>query len=255
MARHVKDLGRFEAGRLMIFGGPQGNLQAIEALRAVAESKELPPEQVICTGDLVGPYGNSAKTLQTIQDWGIACMKGGIEARVVPGQGGVQKPGEENAVAEPLGAPEMEFLGSLPEGFEMTFGGLKAAIVPGELSQVSEFLDGNPQPVVDGKVDDWDILLSGYEGKPAVRRHGKTHYRANVGTIGGPSDSSEPDRAWYLEVTIEPFGIGLETQSFRYSPDAGKPAKPKGGATSGNGASPVSVWIPCERPTVNRLIG
>ena len=44
-------LGCYDAP-LLIFGGPYGNRHALEALLSTAETLDIPPSHMLCTGDL-----------------------------------------------------------------------------------------------------------------------------------------------------------------------------------------------------------
>src|SRR5829696_1562793 len=47
-------------GPLLLFGGPYSNLEATRAVLAEAERRQIPPERIVCTGDVVA-YGADAK--------------------------------------------------------------------------------------------------------------------------------------------------------------------------------------------------
>jgi hypothetical protein len=58
-------------GPLLLFGGPYSNLQATRAVLSDAEQRQLPPERIICTGDVVA-YGADAKvTVDLVRASGI----------------------------------------------------------------------------------------------------------------------------------------------------------------------------------------
>ncbi len=46
------DLGCL-TGPVLVFGGPYSNLAATQAMRQQAEDLAIPPNRVICTGDLI----------------------------------------------------------------------------------------------------------------------------------------------------------------------------------------------------------
>ena len=49
----VQNLGT-RTGRLLVFGGPYSNVQALETLKSIAEQLRIPANNIICTGDIVG---------------------------------------------------------------------------------------------------------------------------------------------------------------------------------------------------------
>ena len=74
----VKALGELN-GPILVFGGPYSNLQATQAIKAVAEERNIPPAQVFCTGDTVAYCGEPFETVDLIREWGVHVVKGNCE--------------------------------------------------------------------------------------------------------------------------------------------------------------------------------
>ncbi|MCD6580335.1 MAG: metallophosphoesterase [Desulfuromusa sp.] len=72
------DLGCL-TGPMLVFGGPYSNLAATQAMWQQAEELAIPPERVICTGDLIAYCSEPQETLQLVRDWGIAVVQGNCE--------------------------------------------------------------------------------------------------------------------------------------------------------------------------------
>ena len=72
------DLGVLQ-GDVLVFGGNYSNLQATLALRQQAGICGIPPERVICTGDIVAYCAEPEETTQLIRDWGIPVVMGNCE--------------------------------------------------------------------------------------------------------------------------------------------------------------------------------
>ena len=53
MQSSIKNIGQLN-GKVLIFGGVYSNLQALEALQKTANALDIRPENIICTGDIVG---------------------------------------------------------------------------------------------------------------------------------------------------------------------------------------------------------
>ena len=51
---------------VLFFGGPNSNLQATEALLAEARRLDVPPERIVCTGDVVAYCGDPRATAELI---------------------------------------------------------------------------------------------------------------------------------------------------------------------------------------------
>ena len=64
---------------LLLFGGPYSNLNAVLALKKVAEQLAIAPDHVICTGDIVAYCGQPYETVDTIREWGIHVLMGNCE--------------------------------------------------------------------------------------------------------------------------------------------------------------------------------
>jgi len=48
----IKDIGKLKY-ELLLFGGVYSNYEAITRMRRIALDKGIPPDRVICTGDVV----------------------------------------------------------------------------------------------------------------------------------------------------------------------------------------------------------
>ena len=75
----VKALGEL-TGPLLVFGGPYSNLQATQAMKAMARERNIPPEHVFCTGDTVAYCSDPYETVELIREWGVHVVKGNCEA-------------------------------------------------------------------------------------------------------------------------------------------------------------------------------
>ena len=84
MDKIIKDIGSME-GKLLIFGGVYSNLQALEALKQVAEHQNIPPENCICTGDIVGYCAQPEETVQLFQLWKARSIAGNVEIQLREG--------------------------------------------------------------------------------------------------------------------------------------------------------------------------
>ncbi|WP_246590245.1 metallophosphoesterase family protein [Marinobacterium ramblicola] len=78
MNNDVLDLGPID-GPILLFDGPYSNLAATRAMREVAERLQIPPEQCICTGDIVAYCGEPSETLELIRDWNLLVVMGNCE--------------------------------------------------------------------------------------------------------------------------------------------------------------------------------
>ena len=67
---------------LLFFGGPYGNLQALTALRSIAEDLGLPPSSIVCTGDTVAYCAQPNETVEAMRSWGVQVVAGNVELQL-----------------------------------------------------------------------------------------------------------------------------------------------------------------------------
>ena len=78
MESAVRDLGRLD-GPVLCFGGPYSNAQATEALLVEARTRGIPPDRVICTGDVVAYGGDPQACVDLVRNAGIQMVMGNCE--------------------------------------------------------------------------------------------------------------------------------------------------------------------------------
>ncbi len=70
---------------VLVFGGCYSNLQATEALLAHAAQRGIPPERMICTGDVVAYGADPAATVALVRDAGVHVVMGNCEEQLAAG--------------------------------------------------------------------------------------------------------------------------------------------------------------------------
>src|SRR3954451_18159507 len=66
-------------GPLLLFGGPYSNLEATRAVLAEAERCQIPPERIVCTGDVVAFGADAKATVDLVRASGIHVVMGNCE--------------------------------------------------------------------------------------------------------------------------------------------------------------------------------
>jgi hypothetical protein len=66
-------------GRLLVFGGNYGNLQATQALFAEAETLGIGPDAMLCTGDLAAYCADPQATTRLVRETGVPVVMGNGE--------------------------------------------------------------------------------------------------------------------------------------------------------------------------------
>nr|WP_273446413.1 arsenosugar biosynthesis-associated peroxidase-like protein [Neolewinella agarilytica] len=140
------------SGPLLIFGGAYSNLEALTALRAEAERKGIPPENVICCGDTPGYCADPAACLDLIEDWGIHAIAGNVETNLVNGTddcGCGFGDGSRcdmfarlwyNYAANNVTARNLEYMAGLPDLLRFTYAGREVVVLHGSPRNQSEFV-------------------------------------------------------------------------------------------------------------------
>ena len=71
--------------KILVFGGVYSNLQALVAIKQIAEERGYTPNNVICTGDIVAYCAQPVECVELMQAWGIHCISGNVEQQIVAG--------------------------------------------------------------------------------------------------------------------------------------------------------------------------
>ncbi|HEY9116390.1 MAG TPA: metallophosphoesterase family protein, partial [Roseivirga sp.] len=147
----TKDIGPLN-GPLLVFGGVYSNWQALEKLYAIAQEKQIPAHQIICTGDMVGYCAQPAEVLDFIQQWGIHVILGNVEIQL--------KEGEEDCgcnfddgsrcdlfsrqwypfAQSQVSQQHLEWLETLPEFLRFDYARKSCFVLHGGLENTSEFI-------------------------------------------------------------------------------------------------------------------
>lgn len=198
-------------GELLIFGGVYSNLQALQQLYEIARKRNILPENIICTGDIVGYCAQPDECLRFIKDWGIHSIAGNVELQIRNGDESCGCNFDEGTRCDVLSqnwypyaynavSPEMkDWLQDMPEHIRFKYAGKKGLVLHGGLKDVSQFVfkstDWQEKQAIfdETKVD---FVLAGHCGLPFTdSRFGK--YWLNAGVIGMPANDGTR-RVWYM---------------------------------------------------------
>jgi predicted phosphodiesterase len=217
----IRDLGRLD-GSLLVFGGPYGNLPATKALRSVADQRAIPPENIICTGDLVAYCAEPEETVQLIREWGIHAVMGNCEQSLAERAIDCGCGFEEGTTCSTLSGEWFRYadrqisddnrawMGALPQRLYFEVSGRRFAVVHGGVEQSNRFLFASTpeeEKLAElGLLDDVDGLIAGHCGVPFGQMvSGKAWL--NAGVIGMPANDGTSD-GWYM--LLEPIGSYLQ---------------------------------------------
>lgn len=229
MQKHIKHIGEIK-GPLLVFGGPYSNFQALEKMHKIAVELNIPPSNIICTGDVVGYCAQPEETVQFIMDWGIYAIAGNVEIQLREGKedcGCDFKSGTRCDVFSRqwypfaksiLSEKSIDWMRGLPEFIQFIYSGKKATVVHGSFFETSEYIFKSTPWAIKNKnfeAADSDIILAGHCGLPFYGIKNKKYW-LNPGVIGMPANDGTP-RVWYMFLNISKNGeLLFEHRSFIY---------------------------------------
>lgn len=209
MDKRTIDLGK-HTGKMLLFGGVYSNLQALEALKTIAETLNIAPENCICTGDIVGYCAQPEETVQLIKQWGAKSILGNVEEQLIEGAtdcgcdftegsrcDGFSKLWYPYAQSK-LSQDSLQYLKTLPDFISFKIRDKKATVVHGSTSLISEFIFKST--AWDRKAPHFeatksDIIIAGHCGLPFHESKDNKLW-LNPGVIGMPANNGSPN-VWY----------------------------------------------------------
>ena len=224
----VKELGSLKAP-VLIFGGPYSNLHATRALFEKAGSLGIPPERIICNGDIVAYCGEPAETLSLISDWGIHCVMGNCEESLSADADDCGCGFDEGSLCSLLSdewyrfasaeitSEQRRWMGALPRSIRFAIGDTRFVVTHGGVNNINEFLF--PSSPAERKLDQLvasnaHCNIGGHCGLPfgeAITygdQGDEYRYWLNTGAIGMPANDGTTD-GWYLVLERDTAGPGI----------------------------------------------
>ena len=210
-------------GPVLAFGGPYGNLEATEAVLAEAVRRGIPPERVICTGDVVAYCADAAATSVLVRGSGIRAIMGNCEESLGNTAAdcgcGFAEDSACNALAvewyahadRSLDADTRAWMRALPRWLDVVAAGRRLAVVHGSVRQINRFVFRST-PAVEklAELDQaaCDGVIGGHCGLPFTQVIGGRLWH-NPGAIGLPANDGTP-RVWFSVLTPKAGGIDIE---------------------------------------------
>lgn len=243
--RQTPDLGDLP-GAFLIFGGPYSNLAATHAMRARAEELGIPPDRIICTGDVVAYCAEPIETIALIRDWGVAVVQGNCEESLGFKAQDCGCGFEEGTACsllsvdwfrfanERISADARAWMKALPKSIRFTLNGRSIRAVHGGVEQINRFIfPSTAVAIKQAEVDlaGTDILVGGHCGIPFGVKIGESAW-INTGAIGLPANDGTPD-GWYLLLIPEGDSLVCRWQRLSYPVEETASAMQSAGLVSG----------------------
>lgn len=198
-------------GKLLIFGGPYSNLEALQAMKKASEEHGIPPSNIICTGDIVGYCADPDASIQLVKDWGIHAIAGNVELNIKDDVDDCGCNFEDGSRCDVLskqwfpfaklntGKDSRQFIEALPEFLRFVYAGQEVFVLHGSHENTSEFIfksTSNTRKRIIFKETNSEVILGGHCGLP-FSDHLEDRLWLNAGVIGMPANDGMKN-TWYL---------------------------------------------------------
>jgi predicted phosphodiesterase len=216
-------------GRLLVFGGTYGNLQATEALFTAAEGLGIGPDAMLCTGDLAAYCAEPQETIRLVRETGLPVVMGNCEESLA---GDAEDCGcgfEEGTVCDLLARQWYDFcraridaetkrwMGGLPRRVTVEIGARHLIAVHGGATSINRFIfPSSPEmeKTEELRAARAEGALAGHSGIPFVQRLGAGLW-VNSGALGLPANDGTP-RVWYALIEDLEGGLKVSLRALAY---------------------------------------
>jgi len=241
-------------GPVLVFGGCYSNLQATEALLGQAARRGIPPERMVCTGDVVAYGADAAATVALVRDAGVPVVMGNCEEQLAaraadcgcgftPGSACDLLSGAWFAHATAaLDPAALDWMGTLPRQIDLQLGRFRLLVVHGSAAANNEFVFASTACVVP---PGYDGVIAGHCGLPFTRTvEGRLWH--NSGAVGMPANDGTL-RGWFSVLSPTPDGLAIEHVAFDYDHAAAAGAMRAAGLPEAYaGALETGLWPSCD---------
>ena len=205
-------------GPVLFFGGPYSNLEATRALLAEAGRRGIPPERIVCTGDVVAYGADARATVDLVRQAGIHAVMGNCEESLAQGASDCGCGFEPGSACERLSAAwfahaeaelspaERAWMAGLPRRLDLEIApaGVRLTVVHGSLAEINRFVFASTADAVkaaDLAESGAHGIVAGHCGLPFTQViDGRIWH--NPGAVGMPANDGTP-RVWFSVITPE----------------------------------------------------
>ena len=197
-------------GPVLVFGGCYSNLEATKALLREASRLHIPPERIVCTGDVVAYGADALATVRLIRDSGVHVIMGNCEESLGFGADDCGCGFSAGSACDRLSvawyahadaqldAPSRAWMCELPRRIDVRIAGFRLGVVHGAVDQINRFLfSSDSDAEFDRQLDHsgCDGIIAGHCGLPFTRRLSGRLWH-NAGAVGMPANDGTT-RTWY----------------------------------------------------------
>lgn len=257
----IKDLGRLD-DPVLLYGGPYSNLQATNALFAMADVLGIAPQRRICTGDVVAYCADPLATARRVLADGGVLVAGNCERQIAQGAADCGCGFDDGSTCDILSKGwyphalralmnEADIRAAFAEAHDValfTQNAKRFAVIHGGASDIARFLWSTSDEgefktevaLIEAEVGAIDAVVAGHSGIPFVRQIGR-HTWINAGVIGMPANDGRQVTRFAILEHAEPR-IGVLT----YEADVAAAAMIAAGLTQGYDVALTTGYWPSE---------
>jgi predicted phosphodiesterase len=220
---------KITGSKLLLFGGVYSNLEALQKLKNWADSNGFGPDQIVCTGDIVGYCAQPQECVDLVKDWGIHCIAGNVEIQLRNGDEDCGCNFNEDSscdlnsrnwypfAKEHVNQSSLDWMSKLPLNLTLDFGGAKWGIVHGAQQETAKFI--YPSSPWEDKSPSYenlevDHILAGHCGIPFIDENDNGFW-INSGALGMPANDGT-QRVWFCVISEEDGEFITEFHSIEY---------------------------------------
>jgi predicted phosphodiesterase len=194
-----------------------------------AERLSIPPENCICTGDIVAYCGQPKETVDFIRDWGVHCLMGNCEESFASNAEDCGCGFETGTRCDLLSAQWLQFANRqletdhrewfayLPRTIQFDFNGISALVVHGSISSINQFIFSSSDETIfhnELALSHASLILGGHCGLPFTKKTDNKIWH-NSGSIGMPANDGTT-RTWFSVMDIKHNILNIETHALAY---------------------------------------
>ncbi len=223
----IRDLGPL-SGPLIAFGGPLGNIDALNALLTEARALKVAPENMICTGDVAAYCADPAPCVGTLRAANVRVVMGNCEESLAADAEDCGCNFIAGSTCDALAGawyqftrakmtdPDRAWMAALPRGLSFTMGGAKLAVIHGGARKINRYLFASDRRALASEMDalDADVVIAGHSGLPFTTDIGDGLWH-NPGALGLPANDGTP-RVWYALITAAAGEITIAQRPLDY---------------------------------------
>jgi predicted phosphodiesterase len=241
---------------LLLFGGCYSNLQATRALLDQAARLGIPPDRIICTGDVVAYAADPAATVDLVRQAGVRVVMGNCEESLGTNAADCGCGFASGSACDLLSVAwyahadalldnaARTWMRGLPRRIDVIMGGRRLAVVHGSPQSINQFVFSSVSEIELRRLiadAECDGVIGGHCGIPFTRVVDGLLWH-NPGAIGIPANDGTP-RVWFS--VLEPLAGGIEIRHLPldYDYSAAAAAMRKAGLPAGYADAMVSgLW-------------